>query len=107
MKSLGQILKDVMANLSLDKAFSQAQIQKQWEKAVGSSIASHAYPEEVRSRRLVVRVDSPLWLQELTLMKPSLIEKLNSLLGQGQEIGDLVLRLGQPDAFPPRPPESD
>jgi predicted nucleic acid-binding Zn ribbon protein len=105
MKSLAAILQDVMAQFSLEKAFSQARIQKHWEAAVGPAIAAHARPEEVRSRKLYVSVDSALWLQELTLMKPSLIERLNALLEEGEGVGDLVLRLGQPRASGPGPPD--
>jgi predicted nucleic acid-binding Zn ribbon protein len=105
MKSLSAILQDVMAQFSLEKAFSQAQIQKHWEAAVGPAIAAHARPEEVRSGKLYVSVDSALWLQELTLMKPSLIERLNALMGEGQGVSDLVLRPGQTRAAGPGRPD--
>ncbi len=100
MNRLSQILENVMKNHSLDKALEQSRILKHWESAVGPSIAAHAHPEELRSHKLYIHVDSSLWLQELTLLKPSLIAKLNAGIGK-DTVGDLVLRLGRHDRLLP------
>ncbi len=92
MHSITGVLEQVLKNLDLDKALIQAGILKHWEAAVGPSIAVHAHPEQIRSDKLYVRVDSSAWLQELTLLKPSLLEKLNAVLGE-KVIQDMVLRL--------------
>jgi predicted nucleic acid-binding Zn ribbon protein len=92
MHSLSQVLEKVLKNLDLEKALIQADIFKHWEAVVGPSVAVHAYPEQVRSDKLYVSVDTSVWLQELTLLKPSLIEKLNAVLGD-KVIRDMVLRL--------------
>jgi predicted nucleic acid-binding Zn ribbon protein len=94
MNSLSQILGQVMKNLSLDKALLQAHIASVWTDAVGPSIARHTHPEQVRSDRLYVRVDSAPWLQELTMLKPVLVKKINEALGPKGRIDDLVLRIG-------------
>jgi predicted nucleic acid-binding Zn ribbon protein len=92
MQSLSHVLVKVLKSLDLDKALIQADILKHWEAVVGPSVAVHAYPEQIRSDKLYVRVDTSVWLQELTLLKPSLIEKLNAVLGD-HVIRDMILRL--------------
>jgi hypothetical protein len=94
LTSLSHILARVMKNHSLDKALLQARIEAEWTSAVGPSIAQHAQPDQIRSDKLYVRVDSAPWLQELTMLKPVLIEKVNTALGSKGEIRDMVLRIG-------------
>ena len=66
----------------------------QWEQSVGSMIAHHAQPQSVRGSRLSLIVDSPAWMQQLTLLKPEIIEKLNKSLGR-TAIKDITLKLGE------------
>jgi hypothetical protein len=66
----------------------------QWEQAVGSVIARHAQPLSVRAAKLALVVDSPAWMQQLSLLKPEIIEKLNARLGR-EAIKDLTLKLGE------------
>ncbi len=66
----------------------------QWEPAVGTGIASHAQPVFIRGKKLTVQVDSPVWMQQLSLLKPELIEKLNGRLG-GDAVRDITLKLGE------------
>jgi hypothetical protein len=66
----------------------------QWERSVGEMIARHAQPQSVRGSRLFLIVDSPAWMQQLTLLKPEIIEKLNRSMG-GTVIKDITLKLGE------------
>ncbi len=65
-----------------------------WEKIVGAVIARHAQPQAVRGKKLSVVVDSPAWMQQLSLLKPELMEKLSRDLGKGA-IEEVTLRLGE------------
>ena len=93
MHRISSVLEQVLKAHELDKALFQAKVLKSWDDVVGPSIAAHARPDQLRSNKLYVRVDSSVWLQELSLLKPSLTEKLNAVLGE-KAIRDLVLRLG-------------
>ena len=97
LNRVSDVLTQLLKSLSLEKASHQAAIFGVWERAVGSAIAKHAQPEELRADRLFVLVRSSAWIQELTLLKPTLVSNLNSALGENL-VGDLVLRLG-PSAF--------
>ncbi len=66
----------------------------EWERTVGPAIARHARPIVLRGGKLVLVVDSPAWMQQLSLMKPEIREKLNAGLG-GKTIRDITLKLGE------------
>ena len=60
-----------------------AAIQRCWPEAVGSAIAREARPVTARDGVVTVACGSGVWAQELTLMAPHLIERLNTALRTG------------------------
>jgi predicted nucleic acid-binding Zn ribbon protein len=78
----------------LEGRLSEYHVFGRWEKAVGSMIAQHTRPEALRAKKLTVIVDSPAWMQQLSLLKPEIIEKVNRGLGK-DAIRDIALRLGE------------
>ena len=58
-----------------------AEVQRVWPAAVGEAIAAQAEPTGERDGVLVVTCASAVWAQELDLMGPELVERLNTLLG--------------------------
>ncbi|HYA88920.1 MAG TPA: DUF721 domain-containing protein [Nitrospirota bacterium] len=88
--TLGKILK----NRGFQGRLHEYRIFGQWERCVGAMIAHHAQPQSVRGGRLLLIVDSPAWMQQLTLLKPEIIEKLNTSLGRAA-IKDITLKLGE------------
>ena len=73
-------------SLTLDKLLSKRglggrlkeyRVFGQWEKIVGKVIARHARPQSVRGKRLSVIVDSNAWMQQLSMLKPDIIQKVN------------------------------
>jgi hypothetical protein len=52
-----------------------------WAEAVGERVAARAKPTGVSAQSLLVTVESPAWRQELSLLKPAILRRLNSLLG--------------------------
>jgi predicted nucleic acid-binding Zn ribbon protein len=59
-----------------------AEIQVVWADAVGELVAGQAEPTGERDGVLVVTCSSAVWAQELDLMAPDLIARLNGLLGR-------------------------
>ncbi len=88
--TLGSMLKA----RGLGSRLSEYRIFGQWEKAVGLAIARHAQPQAVRGKKLTLIVDSPAWMQQLSLLKPEIIEKVNSTIGK-KTINDITLRIGE------------
>jgi predicted nucleic acid-binding Zn ribbon protein len=60
-----------------------AQIQRVWPQAVGPAIADEAFPTRERGGVLTVSCTASVWAQELDLMSPTIISRLNELLEGG------------------------
>ena len=58
-----------------------ADVQRAWPAAVGALVAAHATPTADRGGTLVVTCDAAVWAQELDLMAPDLVGRLNAALG--------------------------
>jgi predicted nucleic acid-binding Zn ribbon protein len=59
-------------------------VQSIWRGAVGGSIAEHAQPVSERGGVLTVSCSASVWAQELDLMSPTIIERLNAELSEGR-----------------------
>ena len=58
-----------------------AEVQRVWAEAVGEVVAAQAEPTGERDGVLTVTCASAVWAQELDLMGPELVERLNAALG--------------------------
>ena len=78
-RSLGLALESVTESLA--PATPLAAIQRAWPGAVGTAIAAEARPVSERAGTVTVACRSAVWAQELDLMSPGLVERLNDALG--------------------------
>jgi predicted nucleic acid-binding Zn ribbon protein len=58
-----------------------AEVQRVWPGAVGAGIAAEAQPTSERAGVLLVSCSASVWAQELDLMAPMILERLNQALG--------------------------
>jgi predicted nucleic acid-binding Zn ribbon protein len=74
-----------------------ARVQGVWEDAVGPTVAAEAQPRAETAGTIVVECSSGVWAQELELLAPDLIERLNAALGGAGEgsVRGLRLRVGR------------
>jgi predicted nucleic acid-binding Zn ribbon protein len=63
-------------------------LQRVWAQAVGEAIAAQAHPTAERAGVVTVTCSSAVWAQELDLMAPALVERLNAALG-GERVRSL------------------
>jgi predicted nucleic acid-binding Zn ribbon protein len=61
-----------------------AEVQRAWPEAVGSSIAAQARPTAERRGVLTISCAASVWAQELDLMAPDILARLNERLGGAQ-----------------------
>jgi predicted nucleic acid-binding Zn ribbon protein len=61
-----------------------ASVQRVWSSAVGDVIAAEAVPTAARGGVLTVSCGAAVWAQELDLMAPAIIARLNELLPAGR-----------------------
>ena len=64
-----------------------AEVQRLWPAVVGPAIASEAVPRSERGGVLQVACSAAVWAQELDLMGPTIIERLNQNLQRGRVSG--------------------
>lgn len=103
----GDLLAGLGERLGIAARLNQYRAFQVWEAAVGAQIAAHARPLRIRDGILEVRVDQSVWMQQLQLLKPRILEQLNRQLA-GAELRDIFWRHGRIDpvapAAPPAPP---
>jgi len=58
-----------------------ADVQRVWERAAGAAIAREASPLCERDGKVTLLCSSAVWMQEIDLMGPALVERLNRELG--------------------------
>lgn len=102
----GSIAADIFSSGGYTRKLKEYRAWQVWEQVVGPQIASHAKPLRIRDGILEVRVDQPIWMQQLRMMAPQILHKLNTALGE-ELIRELFWKRGRiPDADPaPQQPE--
>jgi predicted nucleic acid-binding Zn ribbon protein len=60
-----------------------AEVQRVWPGAVGEAIAAEAQPTAERSGVVTISCSASVWAQELDLMAPRILERLNAQLPRG------------------------
>jgi predicted nucleic acid-binding Zn ribbon protein len=56
-------------------------VQRVWEQAAGPAIAAEAQPTSEREGTVTLLCSSAVWMQEIDLMGPVLVDALNDALG--------------------------
>jgi predicted nucleic acid-binding Zn ribbon protein len=79
---------------ALDAALAQARpagllaaVQSAWPEVAGAVLAAATTPTSERDGTVTVSCESGVWAQELELLAPDLIERLNERLETGGEPG--------------------
>ena len=82
MKSIKTVLNTYLFKTGLDVGVNQQQAVSLWPTAVGKKIAENTSIQDVKHGVLIVRVDSPVWAQELQFQKKEILFKINKSLGK-------------------------
>lgn len=82
MQDIKSVLDSFLRKAGLDRPVLQNRALVVWNDVVGEAVAKRTEPEEVKHGVLVVRVDTPVWRNELSLRKKEILEALNQALGE-------------------------
>jgi predicted nucleic acid-binding Zn ribbon protein len=85
-RRMGDVIGDLTSRLQPQTTL--ADVQRVWPGAVGPVVAREATPTTERDGTLTVACRSSVWAQELDLMGPELVARLNAQLG-GERITGL------------------
>ena len=96
---VGDVLRERIAALGWDRRLREEEVLTGWDEAVGPQIAAHARPSHVVNRRLTVVTESPVWTQQLALLKPELLRRIAACFGP-ESVTDLYFVTGRIDPLP-------
>ena len=89
---LASILSHLRKSGPLGDQLEKAQIWEKWPEIVGEPLWFHGKPARFRRKKLVVEVDSPVWMHNYALLKDDIISHINDLAGK-ELVADLHLTL--------------
>lgn len=88
------ILAKALAGKGIDKKIERYEFVLHWDKIVGEKLAEVSKPDYISRKTLIVRVLHPVWAQEFTFMKGTLLRKLAPYLKRGDVVEDMIFRVG-------------
>ena len=91
---IGDIVKSVFSQLENAQVLCKEDVEKEWKNIAGDGAARHSKPETLRKGVLTVRVDSSVWMQELTMKKRNLLKGLKRAFGK-DKIAEIHFKIGE------------
>lgn len=88
---IDSLLQQFVKAHGLEKGLAEYRLMKSWKELLGITIAKKTKSLRIKNRKLYVSLYSSVVRNELSLIKDSLIPKLNEAAGM-DIIDDLVLR---------------
>jgi len=95
LTTVKSILSKVLSHRGMDKRVERYEFILHWHSIVGSRLAEVTKPDCIRNKTLIVNTLHSVWAQELTFMKPMLLQKLSHYLKPGDVVTDIVFRVGE------------
>ncbi len=93
-RTAGSILDRVLEGHGIQSYVREHRIVLDWKQIVGERIAARTWPDGLRNGALWVRVANSAWLQELSFLKETMIQRANELLGDPPLVHDVRLHIG-------------
>lgn len=91
---VAELVKALVGRLDGEKTIGEEAITEAWNRAVGAGAGRHSRPVSLKKHTLRIVVDSPAWLQQLTLVKRPALKKLQTHFGK-DKISDIRFRIGE------------
>jgi hypothetical protein len=92
--SVSSVLTKLAKRLGLEAKLLEAQLRRHWPEIAGEQIAAHTHPDQIRFKKLHLIVANSVWLQQLTFLKPTLLQKINEAAGS-EIVADILFRVGE------------
>lgn len=91
LESIDSIVREVFGRGKFGGSARTAELWSHWKEIVGEDVARHCFPEKISDGKLYVKADSPIWRQQIDLLKEEIEEKIGQKL-KSLKIEKLVLR---------------
>lgn len=90
MKKAETVLGPMLKQLGIENGVRLERIRNDWPDIFEKSISPHMFPAALNQGELLLHVESPAWMQQLTYYKKEIIQKLSSYA-----ITNVKFRLGR------------
>jgi predicted nucleic acid-binding Zn ribbon protein len=90
-EQISSLLKQMLDQPGIGEQITRHQAWLVWDQLVGEQIAARARPLRLRKGVLEVQVDHPVWMQQLQMLKPKILDKINTKI-PNSGITDIYLR---------------
>jgi len=91
IRKIDTLLQQFVKANNLERGLAEYRLMKSWTELLGVTIAKRTKSLHIRNRKLFVTLHSSVVRNELAMIKPSLIPKLNEAAGM-KVIDDIVLK---------------
>ncbi|MBI5846453.1 MAG: DUF721 domain-containing protein [Nitrospirae bacterium] len=78
MKKAETVLGPMLKQLGIENGVRLERLRNDWSDIFEISISSHMFPATLTEGELLLHVESPAWMQQLTYYKKEIIRKLSS-----------------------------
>ena len=99
---IGDLLRERIAALGWECRLREEEVLTGWDAAVGPQIAAHARPSHIANHRLTIVTESPVWTQQLSMLKPELLRRIAGSFGR-DAVTDLFFVTGKIEPAPRDP----
>ncbi len=79
---IGEIIPASLDRLGIERDLDDYRVWQAWDEVVGDTIRRNTEPLRLDGSRLVVAARNASWMQELTLMRAEIVERLNAWMGR-------------------------
>jgi predicted nucleic acid-binding Zn ribbon protein len=90
MNKAETVLGPMLKQLGIENGVRLERIRNDWSDIFEKSISPHMFPATLKEGELLLHVESPAWMQQLTYYKKEIIRKLSSY-----SVTDVRFRLGR------------
>ena len=80
-KIIGEIINLFLRNEGLELPLIRRRLIESWDEITGNTIAKYTQEKFIKNQTLFVKITNPALRADLTMMKATLIQKLNAQVG--------------------------
>ena len=91
LEHIDDIIKKVFRKGRFGGSAQISKFRAQWEDIVGVDAALHSFPQKISDGKLYVKVDSPVWRQQLDMIKDEIGEKIIERFAS-EKISKVIMR---------------
>jgi len=82
MFNIKELMPGTLKSLGITKKYSAQSVIVHWQEIAGEEISSHAWPISIERGILLLAVNNPVWSHHLMMLKPGIINKINTYLNE-------------------------